>query len=73
MLLPFLAVGVGRARLIHVLYPYGDGEVLCTGAVMSYYEYPETGTPLTDLEWRAQLDSPAAPPLPEWLKPYLAR
>ncbi len=68
-----LAVGIGRARLIHVLYPYGDGEVLCTGAVMSYYEYPEPGTPLTDVEWRTKLDSPAAPPLPEWLKPYLAR
>ena len=67
-----LAVGIGRARLIHVLYPYGDGEVLCTGAVMSYYEYPETAPPLTDFEWRTKLDSPAAPPLPEWLKPYLA-
>lgn len=68
-----LAVGVGRARLIHVLYPYGDGEVLCTGAVMSYYEYPESGTPLTDSEWRAKLDSPAAPALPAWILPYLAR
>lgn len=68
-----LAVGVGRARLIHVLYPYGDGEVLCTGAVMSYYEYPACGTPLTDTEWRAKFDGPTAPALPAWLSPYLAR
>jgi hypothetical protein len=67
-----LAVAIGRARLIHVLYPWHATEILCTGSVMSYYEYPETRR-LTDTEWQAKLDSPEAPPLPSWLDPYLAR
>lgn len=68
-----LAVATGRARLIRVLYPYRGGEVLCTGAVMSYYEYPEKSRALTDEEWKTKLDSAAPPPLPAWLSPFLAR
>ncbi len=68
-----LAVAIGRPRLIHVLYPYGDSEILCAGAVMSYYEYPASGPALTDDEWTAQLDSSPAPALPKWLDPYFAR
>ncbi|HLP08463.1 MAG TPA: DUF3160 domain-containing protein, partial [Opitutaceae bacterium] len=66
------AVGIGRPRLIHVLYPYEGREVLCTGSVMSYYEYWERDR-LNDEEWKAKLDSSAAPPPPDWLTPYLAR
>lgn len=68
-----LAVAAGRPRLIHVLYPYKEGEVLSTGAVMSYYEYGASGAPLTDAEWRTKIDGPQAPLLPVWLSPYLAR
>lgn len=67
-----LAIGIGRPRLIHVLYPYEGREVLCTGSVMSYYEYWERDR-LTDEQWRAKLDSPSAPPPPEWLTPFMAR
>ena len=66
------AIGIGRPRLIHVLYPYEGREVLCTGSVLSYYEYWERNR-LTDEEWKAKLDSPAAPPPPDWLTPDLAR
>ena len=66
------AVGIGRPRLIHVLYPYEGHEVLCTGSVMSYYEYWERDR-LTDEQWKAKLDSPDAPAMPDWLTPYLAR
>jgi hypothetical protein len=66
------AIGIGRPRLIHVLYPYEGREVLCTGSVMSYYEYWERDR-LTDEEWKAKLDSPAAPPPPDWLAPILAK
>lgn len=66
------AIGIGRPRLIHVLYPYEGREVLCTGSVMSYYEYWERDR-LTDEEWKAKLDSPAAPPMPDWLTPILAK
>ena len=66
------AIGIGRPRLIHVLYPYEGREVLCTGSVLSYYEYWERDR-LTDEEWKAKLDSPAAPPMPDWLTPILAK
>ena len=67
-----LAVGVGRPRLLHVLYPWQGGEILCTGSVMSYYEYAGKER-LTDEQWKARLDSKDAPPPPAWLAPYLAR
>lgn len=67
------AVGIGRPRLIHLLYPYAGEEVLCTGAVLSYYEYAEAGHSLTDEEWKRKLDSAAAPQMPTWVTPFLAR
>ena len=67
-----LAVGVGRPRLLHVLYPWQGQEILCTGSVMSYYEYPEKRR-LTDAEWKTKLDSADAPPQPAWLAPYVAK
>ena len=65
-----LEVGIGRPRALYVLYPYKDGEVLCRGAVMPYYEFP-SATRLTDAEWKGLLDSEAAPELPEWVKPII--
>jgi hypothetical protein len=67
-----LAVGVGRARLLHVLYPWNGGEILCQGAVLPYYEYREKER-LTDEEWRAKLDSPDAPPQPDWIEAITVR
>ncbi|WP_324726024.1 DUF3160 domain-containing protein [Actomonas aquatica] len=67
-----LAVGTGRPRLIHVLYPWNGHEVLCQGAVMSYYEYAARER-LTDGEWLELLDSKYAPALPEWVEPILVR
>ena len=67
-----LAVGVGRPRLLHVLYPWGGGEILCRGSVMSYYEYWEADR-LADEEWKAKLDSKEAPPMPSWILPLVAR
>ncbi|HWZ95487.1 MAG TPA: DUF3160 domain-containing protein [Opitutaceae bacterium] len=67
-----LAVGIGRPRLIHVLYPWNGTEILCQGAVMAYYEYPSKQR-LTDGEWLQLLDSKKAPPLPDWIAPYFAK
>jgi len=67
-----LAIAVGRPCLIHVLYPWDGGEILCTGSVMSYFEYSAKRT-LTDAEWRTTLDGPDAPATPAWLLPFVAR
>ncbi len=67
-----LAVAVGRARPIHVLYPWHGHEVLCHGAIMTYYEYTAEER-LTDAEWKARLDSEEAPMLPDWIEPIVAR
>lgn len=67
-----LAIGVGRARIIHVLYPWKGEEILCQGAVMSYHEYA-TQKRLNDQEWKTLPDSKDAPALPDWLAPYVAQ
>jgi hypothetical protein len=67
------AAATGRARALYVLYPWRRRELLCTGAVLSYYEEWSPTKRLTDEEWKAKLDSPAAPPPPDWLAPILAR
>lgn len=67
-----LAVGTGRPRLIHVLYPWNGHDVLCHGAVMTYYEYAARER-LTDGEWLELLDSAEAPALPEWVESILVR
>ena len=67
-----LAVAVGRPRYLYVLYPWNGMEILCQGAVMQYYEYDAGLTPLTDAEWLSLLDSPDAPPIPAWQRPFAA-
>src|SRR5262249_26962778 len=64
----YLEVGVGRPRLLYVLYPVKGGEILCRGAVMPYYEFPHSGR-LTDEGWKQLLDSPRRPTAPDWLAP----
>ena len=61
-----LEVGVGRPRALYVLYPGPDGDILCRGAVMSYYEFVHS-EPLTDEQWKALLDSDECPQRPAWL------
>lgn len=68
-----LGVATGRARALFVLYPWRGRELLCTGAVLSYYEEWAPTKRLTDEEWKQKLDSPAAPPPPDWLAPILAK
>jgi hypothetical protein len=67
-----LAVGIGRPRVIFVLYPWNGMEILCQGSVMSYYEY-HSKERLTDEEWKQLLDSPQAPPQPEWIQTRRAK
>ena len=67
-----VAVGIGRPRLLHVLYPWNGTEILCRGAVLPFYEYHSQAR-LTDSDWQQLLDSPQAPLMPEWIAPYVAR
>ncbi|MDD3118884.1 MAG: DUF3160 domain-containing protein [Victivallales bacterium] len=67
----YLEVGIGRARRLLVLYPTPQGKKLYTGAVLPYYEF-SSPRPLTDAQWRQQLDSPERPAVPAWLKPIIA-
>jgi len=60
-----LHVGIGRPRPLFVLYPWRGREVLCIGGVLPYYEF-EAAEPLTDVEWKALLDSENAPKPPAW-------
>ena len=68
-----LGVATGRARALFVLYPWHGREVLCTGAVLSYYEEWAPTNRLTDTEWKQKLDSPNGPAQPDWLAPILAK
>lgn len=62
-----IASAVGRPRLLHVLYPWNGVEIFCTGSVMQYYEFVDQQR-RTNRDWRHLLDSPDAPPLPEWMR-----
>lgn len=62
----YLEVGIGRPRLVYVLYPVRGREVLCRGAVFPYHEFVSP-VRLTDDEWKQQLDAPQPPPLADWL------
>jgi hypothetical protein len=64
------AIAVGRPRALYVLYPWHGAQVLCRGAVMSYYEY-EAPRRLTDAEWKEQLDSAHPIQQPDWIQPLL--
>jgi hypothetical protein len=61
----YLTVGVDRPRELYVLYPTKSGEVLCRGAVLPYLEFASDSR-LTDAQWKALLDSPKRPRLPDW-------
>ena len=65
-----LEVGIGRPRAIYVLYPVKGGEILCLGAIMPYYEFPND-KPLTDADWKAPLDSNNRPNTPDWINPII--
>jgi hypothetical protein len=66
----YFAIAVGRPRALYVLYPWHGAQVLCRGAVMSYYEY-EAPRRLTDAEWKEQLDSAHPIQQPDWIQPLL--
>lgn len=66
-----LHAATSRPRALYVLYPWHGTKVLSRGAVLPYREVI-SDSPLTDEEWRQQLDSGTAPPLPEWLQPILS-
>jgi hypothetical protein len=53
----YLEVGIGRPRIMYLLYPTAKGDVLCRGAVLPYYEF-RSPTRLTDGDWMTRLDSP---------------
>ena len=63
----YLHVGSARPRLMWVLYPTKNGEVLCRGAIVPYAEFVNAGR-LTDGEWKTLLDSPNRPEIPSWAK-----
>jgi len=62
-----LLVGSGRPRQLFILYPTKNGDVLCLGAALTYYEF-ENDRPLTDAEWRSLLSSRTPPKMPEWAR-----
>lgn len=67
----YLHVGIARPRKIYVLYPWKGETILCTGAVMPYYEFVEP-TRLTDDSWKQKLDSDHRPAITKWLSPLVA-
>jgi hypothetical protein len=68
----WLAICIGRPRMIYVLYPWNGMEILCQGSVLPYYEYTAKER-LTDAEWKQRLDSSQPPESPEWMQPYLGK
>jgi hypothetical protein len=61
-----LHAAVAMPCAIYVLWPDGDHEVLCRGAVMPYREFVDPKR-LTDAEWRQRFTSKDAPPAPAWM------
>ncbi|VGO14305.1 hypothetical protein PDESU_02864 [Pontiella desulfatans] len=51
-----LHVGIARPRKLHVLYPWQGKTILCTGALLPYYEFAHP-TRLNDAEWKTMLGS----------------
>ena len=62
--------GTGRPRLMYVLYPYRDKEILCIGAVIPYYEFGSS-IGLTDEQWNQRFNDDEPPENPVWLKPIM--
>ncbi len=65
-----LHVGIARPRIMWVLYPTKNGDVLCRGAVTPYAEFTNPAR-LTDSEWKSLLDSPKKPEIPAWAAPVI--
>jgi hypothetical protein len=65
----YIYAATGRPRLIYVLHPWQGREVLCRGAVLSYYEFSHP-TRLNDADWRALLDANDCPAPPAWITPF---
>ena len=65
-----LHAATGRPRILYVNYPWGNGTLLCVGAVLPFFEFKHGPERLTDSAWMHRLDS-AAPEPPAWLKPVL--
>lgn len=61
-----LHVGIGRPRLMFVLYPWEGKEILCRGVVMPFHEVRDAKT-LTDDEWRKRQDGTSRAAVPKWL------
>ena len=61
-----LQAGIGRPRLLFVLYPWQGKEILCRGVVMPYHEVKDRQT-LTDAEWRQRQGGKSREGIPEWL------
>jgi hypothetical protein len=68
-----LEVGIGKAMPIHVIIEHGGKQYLCTGGVMSYYEFPQPITRrLNDQEWRGTLNSGKVE-LPKWTSSFIGK
>lgn len=67
-------VGTGRADLIYVIVPDGEGGFeVARGSVFSYYEFRQPASDrLTDESWRQMLDGGEAPERPTWEGVFLA-
>ncbi|MFW6323019.1 MAG: DUF3160 domain-containing protein, partial [Guyparkeria sp.] len=67
----YLHVGIGRSRTLYVLHPWQGRSVLCTGAILPYYEFTD-GARLDDAAWKERLDSDRRPPIPSWFVPIVS-
>jgi hypothetical protein len=63
-------VGIGRPRLMFVLYPWEGREIRCRGVVMPYHEV-RAHQSLSDDEWRKRQEGGAREGIPSWLKDYV--
>ena len=66
-----LVAASGHHRRIVVRYPWKGENILCEGAVLTFYSFPNDG-PLGDVEWSKRLDANPPPEPPDWLRPILA-
>lgn len=58
--------GIGRPRVMYVLYPSRGKEFLCRGVVLPYHEL-STDKTMTDSKWMQQFNGDERPPVPSWL------
>jgi len=61
-----LHVGIGRPRLMFVLYPWEGREILCRGVVMPYHEVRDTKMLLDDA-WQHGQKGKTRNGIPQWL------